>query len=242
MSTFYFKTKTIDFAVSTDNSVYLRNKVENTTEIYGDVANINISKFNEITLDNYIYECLEMISANSFVNHLFNLNYRDCIFVGAGLSKMSGIPDMNDLMEMFSLDDPKSLTTMIKKSPISLISKYKLFLMKTFVSKPNKAHLYLKEIQNKSNCKIITENIDDLLDKSDITYINLFRDLIDIKAPRKVILIGVGNPYFQSLLKTWESKGSVFLSVNLDRPNINVSRMLWCSSDISDIIDIATSK
>ena len=163
MSTFYFRTNTIDFAISTKNSLYFKNKVTNIVESYGQASNIDVSRFEGIKLDTYSYENLVKIDAEFYCDSINNIDHNDCVFVGAGLSKLSGIPDMKDLWEMFFLDRPEVLLAYVRDAPSVLISRYKLFVAKLYFSSPSKDLFFLKKLQKKSNCLVITENIDNLL-------------------------------------------------------------------------------
>ncbi len=236
MSTFYFKTRVIDFAISTNNSLYFKNKSSNIVISYGEATSIDIAMFDKVAVDAYDDMKVDKISNQFFLDCFRNISEKDCIFVGAGFSKLCGIQDMADLHEMFCLEKPDQLLCMVRECPKVLISRYKLFVLKMALSKPSKEHYVLGEIQNTTNCRIITENIDDLLCKVKINHVNLFKDPIDFGPPNKVFLLGVGNPYFQSLLNKWDLQGTKFLALSLNRPNINISNLLWCESSISRIM------
>ena len=90
------------------------------------------------------------------------------VFTGAGISAESGLGtfrDSNGLWEKYNIKDVATPEA-FKKNPSLVLDFYNLRRKKLLNSYPNDAHFALNRLQKKFNLSVITQNIDDLHEKS----------------------------------------------------------------------------
>ena len=90
------------------------------------------------------------------------------VFTGAGISAESGLGTFRDsggLWEQFKIEDVATLAA-FKKNPEFVLNFYNIRRKQLLESEPNAAHISLNKLSEKYNLHIITQNIDDLHEKS----------------------------------------------------------------------------
>ena len=90
------------------------------------------------------------------------------VFTGAGISAESGINtfrDNNGLWEQHKIENVATPEA-FDKDPLLVLNFYNLRREQVLKSNPNQAHIALNKLKNKFNLNIITQNIDDLHERS----------------------------------------------------------------------------
>jgi len=90
------------------------------------------------------------------------------VFTGAGISAESGLGTFRDsggLWEKYKIEDVATPEA-FKKNPSLVLDFYNIRRKQLINSQPNDAHLALNKLQEKFNLFIITQNIDDLHERS----------------------------------------------------------------------------
>ena len=90
------------------------------------------------------------------------------VFTGAGISAESGLGTFRDsggLWEQFKIEDVATPEA-FEKNPELVLNFYNLRRKQLLESKPNAAHISLNKLSKKYNLQIITQNIDDLHERS----------------------------------------------------------------------------
>jgi NAD-dependent deacetylase len=90
------------------------------------------------------------------------------VFTGAGISAESGLStfrDSNGLWEKYKIEDVATFGAFIK-NPRLVLNFYNLRRKQLLKVEPNIAHISLNELQYKFNLTIVTQNIDDLHERS----------------------------------------------------------------------------
>jgi len=90
------------------------------------------------------------------------------VFTGAGISAESGLGTFRDsggLWEQFKIEDVATLAA-FKRNPEFVLNFYNIRRKQLLESEPNAAHISLNKLSEKYNLHIITQNIDDLHEKS----------------------------------------------------------------------------
>lgn len=90
------------------------------------------------------------------------------IFSGAGISAESGIATFRDsggLWENYNIEEVATPEA-FQKNPELVLDFYNQRRRQIATAEPNAAHLYLKELEKIANTTIITQNIDDLHERS----------------------------------------------------------------------------
>ena len=90
------------------------------------------------------------------------------VFTGAGISAESGLGTFRDsggLWEQFKIEDVATPEA-FERNPELVLDFYNLRRKQLLESKPNAAHISLNKLSEKYNLHIITQNIDDLHERS----------------------------------------------------------------------------
>ena len=90
------------------------------------------------------------------------------VFTGAGISAESGLGTFRDsggLWEQFKIEDVAT-TEAFERNPELVLNFYNLRRKQLLESEPNAAHISLNKLSEKYNLHIITQNIDDLHERS----------------------------------------------------------------------------
>ena len=90
------------------------------------------------------------------------------VFTGAGISAESGLGTFRDsggLWEQFKIEDVATPEA-FERNPELVLNFYNLRREQLLESKPNAAHISLNKLSEKYNLHIITQNIDDLHERS----------------------------------------------------------------------------
>ena len=90
------------------------------------------------------------------------------VFTGAGISAESGLGTFRDsggLWEQFKIEDVATPEA-FEKNPELVLNFYNLRRKQLLESEPNAAHISLNKLSEKRNLHIITQNIDDLHERS----------------------------------------------------------------------------
>ena len=90
------------------------------------------------------------------------------VFTGAGISAESGLGTFRDsggLWEQFKIEDVATPEA-FERNPELVLNFYNLRREQLLESKPNEAHISLNKLSEKYNLHIITQNIDDLHERS----------------------------------------------------------------------------
>ena len=90
------------------------------------------------------------------------------VFTGAGISAESGLGTFRDsggLWEQFKIEDVATPEA-FEKNPELVLNFYNLRRKQLLESEPNAAHISLNKLSEKYNLHIITQNIDDLHERS----------------------------------------------------------------------------
>jgi NAD-dependent deacetylase len=90
------------------------------------------------------------------------------VFTGAGISAESGLGTFRDsggLWEQFKIEDVATLEA-FERNPELVLNFYNLRRKQLLESEPNAAHISLNKLSEKYNLQIITQNIDDLQERS----------------------------------------------------------------------------
>ena len=95
------------------------------------------------------------------------------VLTGAGISAESGLgtfTDSSGLWEKYKIEDVATPEA-FKKKPSLVLDFYNIRRRELIKSSPNKAHTGLNKLQEKFNLDIITQNIDDLHERSGTTNV-----------------------------------------------------------------------
>ena len=90
------------------------------------------------------------------------------VFTGAGISAESGLGTFRDsdgLWEKYRIEDVATLDA-FQRNPSLVLDFYNIRRKQLLDSSPNNAHIALNKLQEKFNLSIITQNIDDLHERS----------------------------------------------------------------------------
>ena len=90
------------------------------------------------------------------------------VFTGAGISAESGLGTFRDsggLWEQFKIEDVATPEA-FERNPELVLNFYNLRRKQLLESEPNVAHIFLNKLSEKYNLHIITQNIDDLHERS----------------------------------------------------------------------------
>ena len=126
------------------------------------------------------------------------------VFTGAGISAESGLGTFRDskgLWEQYKIEDVATPEA-FEKDPQLVLSFYNLRRKQVLKSKPNQGHIALNKLIKKFNLNIITQNIDDLHERSGSNNVlHLHGNILEAKStsddhqiyPIKGSLLNIGD-------------------------------------------------
>ncbi|NCX96020.1 MAG: NAD-dependent deacylase [Chitinophagia bacterium] len=121
------------------------------------------------------------------------------VLTGAGISAESGLKtfrDHNGLWENYRIEDVATATA-LRKNPALVLAFYNMRRLEMLKAVPNAAHYGLVELEQWFNVIIITQNVDDLHERSGSTHIlHLHGELTKM---RSVKTYAVTFPYTQNI-------------------------------------------
>lgn len=170
------------------------------------------------------------ISKDSISKVIASLGASSVIYTGAGLSRGADIMTCDELYELLYINEDFDymVEAFINKADY-ILAQFKMFSMRLMHSKPTKAHFKIAELIKEKNCKLISENLDNLHLKTGVhaIYANEnVEELMDIK-PDKVLLIGVGKPMCSLLFDKWHEQGALFYAINRTYTEMNIPTSIY---------------
>jgi hypothetical protein len=156
------------------------------------------------------------------------------LFVGAGVSALSGIPTQGELHRLLWLDDISQLCEKALETPYLIAAKYRWFSEKLIHSRPNSLHSLLRRLQHTYACPIVTENMDNLLLQSGISHLNtaVQTDAVVSLEPAMVLMLGARDPAFRRPFRKWREAGALFYSVLDQKPLLSGYNCHWANADL----------
>ncbi len=233
MSDFYFSKNNLRLAISTNDWLYLHLINKNKTITYGTLQNFNESFFND-NLVNISKASIQYISEKAFIQELCAFDNNDLLYTGAGLSRKAGIPTQAELENILYLNDEDRLCTIASSCPLKLLSSFRFFVLRMAISAPTETHYLINRIVADKKCRLVTENIDLLHEKSGASPMHIFKNYDEIASlrPNRVCMIGIGKPYFQSLFKKWHASGTKLINIALEDTFINGVNVFLLRTDL----------
>ena len=150
------------------------------------------------------------------------------VFTGAGISAESGLGtfrDSNGLWEQYKIEDVATPEAFEKDAQL-VLNFYNLRREQVLKSKPNQGHIALNKLTKKFNLHIITQNIDDLHERSGSSNVlHLHGNILEAKSTSNDHQI---YPIKGSLLNTGDlcNKGHQL------RPNV-----VWFGESVPNIVE-----
>lgn len=233
MSDFYFCKSNFRLAISTNGWVYLRLLDKNITILYGTPKNFNESYFNPDFI-NVRMASIQHISEKSVVEELRTFGNNDLLYTGAGISRKAGIPTQAELENILYLNDEEFLYKIVSNYPSKLLSNFRFFVFRMALSSPTETHYLINRIVTDKKCRLVTENIDLLHEKTGVSATHIFQNYEEIVSlcPNRVCMIGIGRPYFQSLIKKWYSNGTKIINIALEDTYIDGVSVFLLKTDL----------
>ena len=101
------------------------------------------------------------------------MRYKIVVFTGAGISKESGIPTFRDANGMWNKYDAKKLASVagFEEDPQAVLDFYNARRKNLLEVEPNHAHYVLAELEKQHDVTIVTQNVDDLHERSGSTNV-----------------------------------------------------------------------
>lgn len=168
-----------------------------------------------------------------------------CVFyTGAGLSAAADVPTMDGLMRLLKMD--KGEWSFIKeawKSPRELCEVFESFCKSMINAEPTKAHYALKELAQKNNVAIITENLDLLQHRTGVepifAYSDKLRSVTQNEWKQVDVIICIGLSHDDRGLLAWykqqNPKGKI-LAIDLKAPCYLSDDDYFCMGDLQRIL------
>ena len=172
----------------------------------------------------------QLISRPEIEFALNNVDASSIIYTGAGISKAAGIKTCEELYEtLYIKSDINELVESYIEKHDYILAQYRMFCMRLEIGKPTFAHIAISEIESRTGCVIISENLDFLHQKSGVLPQNPFDNFDELKmmVPNIVVFLGVGDPMCSALFDYWYKRGAVFYSINSKYHESNVPIHLY---------------
>lgn len=163
-------------------------------------------------------------------------------YTGAGISAAAGIPTMHQLglLFPFTLEWVEASVA----HPEAVVRKIDYFESACRQASPTKAHFALKEIVVARSARLLTENLDQLHQKTGITPLCVQTDhvkqeisLDELKAVDAIVCIGLSQDAkgFLGWYKEHNSRGKI-IAIDLKQPSYLSDGDVWLEGDIQKII------
>lgn len=145
------------------------------------------------------------------------------VYTGAGISKAAGIWGVDELKEQLYLSDIDKLTRVIATVPQIICNRFAYFITSLYVSQPTRAHFALRNLWDKYHFDVVTENLDQLHQKTGLPVIR--REEVSklrekIEKYRTLMTIGLSAD-FSSVISYFRSKSpdGTVLAINTSIPS-----------------------
>lgn len=170
------------------------------------------------------------ISKQAMVEAINSLGKSSIIYTGAGISRAADIMTCDELYKALSIsgDYDAMIDTFIGKTAY-VLAQFKMFHMRLMHSKPTEAHLKIAEIIKEKKCRLVSENLDNLHEKTGVHAIyanDHIGELMDMR-PDKVFLFGIGRPMCSQLFDRWYEHGAEFFAINSTYTELNVPTNIY---------------
>jgi len=174
-------------------------------------------------------------------------NKRIIFYTGAGISAGAGVHDLKSLRNNLQINESESCDGFLKiaaSDPEKAVALWNEFTHVALNNKPTQAHIALTNLAKKLQCKIFTENVDHLHEKTGILAMRPNYDwlkknvqeewLSDIDA---IITIGLNSDDrgFLAWYKENNPEGKI-IAINLDQPKYLGDEDFLLKGDLQEII------
>ncbi|MCK4934243.1 MAG: hypothetical protein KAR79_01525 [Simkaniaceae bacterium] len=168
-------------------------------------------------------------------------------YTGAGISNAAGVPTMNDLIQLMELGAREGFVKSLDRilaQPEKLSLSIRSFHKSCFESAPTPAHFALVKLLENKQTKLLTENLDNLHEKSGITPYRISSDYLakqvdpkDIQEVDYIICIGLSfdDKGFLGWYKKHHSNGKI-ISIDLIKPSYLGSEDFFLEGDLQQIL------
>lgn len=196
------------------------------------MANIEMPKPAEITPDNLV----EYLKSK-----------RILFYTGAGVSKESGVHDMEELKTMLQIDQSQACDGFLKiaaNDPKKAAALWEQFTHVAHNNQPTPAHIAMAEIAKQLQCKIFTENVDALHEKTGIQALRPTGDWLKEHIQKEwlrdidiVITAGLSTDDrgFLAWYKQNNPNGKI-LAINLEKPRYLGDEDFLLKGDAQEIL------
>ena len=168
---------------------------------------------------------VELITEAEITSAFLNANTNSIIYTGAGLSRAAGIKTSKELYDTLLINGSLDylVSTYIER-PKDVLAQFTMFCLRLYISQPTVAHFKIAQLISKTNCILVSENLDILHQKSGAKPHNPFEETEMLKrlSPDKVFLLGIGYPMCSILFDYWNATGATFYSVNHTFHELNI--------------------
>lgn len=188
------------------------------------------------------------ISLDSLVEYIAKKNV--IFYTGAGISVASKVFAMDQLEKELGfvgekrIDKVKNLLVCVAKDIKEVAKTFEKFCNAMFNSEPTKAHKSLLEIANYKKCKIVTENLDFLHQKTGIEPYKIFGPAFNKEVKNEwakeidaIICCGLSHDDrgFLGWYKKYNSNG-VIIALDLSKPNYLGTGDFLLEGDLQEVI------
>ncbi len=165
------------------------------------------------------------ISKKTMVRALNSLRKTDIIYTGAGISRAAGIMTSEELYNVLCINNNyDAMVEAFVNNTNYILAQFRMFSMRLLHSYPTEAHLRIAELVKEKACKLVSENLDNLHEKTGVRAIyasDNMEKLMDMK-PDRVFLLGIGKPMCTRLFDRWYERGTEFYAINSTYTELSV--------------------
>jgi len=170
------------------------------------------------------------ISKKDMVEAINLLGGSSIIYTGAGISRAADIMTSDELYNVLNINHNYDTMVEIFVNKTSyILAQFKMFYMRLLHSKPTKAHLKIAKLVKEKKCKLVSENLDTLHEKTGVHAIyanDNIEKLLNMR-PDKVFLFGIGRPMCSRLFDIWHEHGAVFYAINSKYTELSVPTNIY---------------
>jgi NAD-dependent SIR2 family protein deacetylase len=168
-------------------------------------------------------------------------------YTGAGLSRASAVPAMNELNELLGLEEGKAFLFSLEsalENPSEFASKIQVFHKACLFSPPTQAHFALRNLAVFKNIRVITENLDSLHETSGVYPYRIDPNQLRSKIGGASIaqfdyIVCVGLSYddrgFLGWYKQQNPQGKI-IAIDLNQPSYLGNEDFLAIGDIQEIV------